>query len=1150
MAQHQQYQQLSMVARSNVNDPQQQPPADGHQAMAADAATRSESQATFMSTVEVPSIEDVPDEDVSLDLSESPPDNTSKKQKVNARPPAGRRVLSLEHTRKRMGHGRAASADGGKARAAPRGTAPAPVVADIGDHILVAPTGNSPDEQLAALVQQQQVDHKYFTALKDIVQAAMGTLIHYANKHDEIAESLKQSNNVNLQLRREIFAVRDDAKQETQRLGHIVETEVVPNIERKIIAIETNLAGLQTTSAASLERELKMANYLNNLDGERPQEGNEVIHGFMHVTQAIKSVNERVQQFEAMTANGTPVATNGNQGIHVTAKMMTRLDEMHAKVEILDNFYIHYNAMLNRVNEHAASLSQIDAQLGQINLTILENSDANNLQCGQCGGGDVRPFVPGVPAHEGACGQHHGGAGEGGAGGDGGSSGDRMGKIHQNLQAIMGGNNLCHCVHVSELIKDVSNLKGLVKDSESDPWARGFRKGTRDGADHHGDRAQHAETARDVPPRGPGRVRRALPLHLPGPMGAVNFKDRSLFDDKLTLNEEYRYNGVKNGMQWKNKLECYFVAKAPILKEVLEWAEAEDAEAISVEKFKMAVSNRMTEEQALTVNAAIWGFLSGCLHGSAMTMFKRAEMLNGIDAWRCMVRQVDHGIPIRLETLRREVKEMHNKPIRSLEQVEEGVAEFENTMQEYVRAGGHEQPDHELKSDLLRILPKEIRELLLWHSTNVGVSFQQFRDTIVAQTAQVLMNRGTQRSVHSVEQRQAECRDAVMRLINGGNENGDEGSSEKDQGLDEFIAAINRMRGQPGGRPAVTRPRTDLAVQRGPRKCANCGQEHAERKCPHPPVPVGDRLCWFCKGKGHTSRDCEKRKKAGAIKNVEPGPEPGVLFTVGEDGFQKVRNGVKPRPHRVTLNDYMSRNYFEVLKTSEKKGRACTGSSAQVPAQSVAAKQKNKVSPVQSVESGGKGNIPESMSVMEFDEMLKKELKNAEAVIAEEHRVQCLTHDVEDDDIIAAATEEVTISVAVDSGSVENVIHPDELPSGVVGEPNTTNRHFVGANNSRIENFGHCTTHLTGKASRTPVQCGWTLADVSRPLHAVCKLTGTVDKPKQDVLFNAGKCVVVPPGIVDGILKTVKPLMQYDRKGELYVAEMTMSSFGRQGASA
>ena len=66
--------------------------------------------------------------------------------------------------------------------------------------------------------------------------------------------------------------------------------------------------------------------------------------------------------------------------------------------------------------------------------------------------------------------------------------------------------------------------------------------------------------------------------------------------------------------------------KAPVLRELLEWAEAQDAEVISEAKVIEAASNRLTEEQVMAVNAQIWGFLSRCLHGTADTMFRRAEV--------------------------------------------------------------------------------------------------------------------------------------------------------------------------------------------------------------------------------------------------------------------------------------------------------------------------------------------------------------------------------------------------------------------------------------------------------------------------------------------------------------------------------------------
>ena len=76
--------------------------------------------------------------------------------------------------------------------------------------------------------------------------------------------------------------------------------------------------------------------------------------------------------------------------------------------------------------------------------------------------------------------------------------------------------------------------------------------------------------------------------------------------------------------------------------------------------------------------------------------------------------------------------------------------------------------------------------------------------------------------------------------------------------------------------------------------------------------------------------------------------------------------------------------------------------------------------------------------------------------------------------------------------------------------------------------------------------CGWSVAEVVRPLHAVCKITGTVEEPKHEVFFTAGRAVVVPYGIVEDLLANVKHLMQWG----LFVAKMTVSTFAGQIATA
>ena len=97
-----------------------------------------------------------------------------------------------------------------------------------------------------------------------------------------------------------------------------------------------------------------------------------------------------------------------------------------------------------------------------------------------------------------------------------------------------------------------------------------------------------------------------MPLRMPGPLGAIQYKDRPMFDDKVMMHQDYAYNGSKGGSTWKSKVERYFITKAPVLRELLEWAEAQDAETISEEQVVEATSTRLSSEQAMAVNSQIW----------------------------------------------------------------------------------------------------------------------------------------------------------------------------------------------------------------------------------------------------------------------------------------------------------------------------------------------------------------------------------------------------------------------------------------------------------------------------------------------------------------------------------------------------------------
>ena len=236
-----------------------------------------------------------------------------------------------------------------------------------------------------------------------------------------------------------------------------------------------------------------------------------------------------------------------------------------------------------------------------------------------------------------------------------------------------------------------------------------------------------------------------LPLQL-GVHGSL--ASGRIFDDKISVHEDFRFNGHKNGHAWKSKTERYFITKVPALCQILRWAEREE-NPISHDRLKIATGNGLSTvdrdgnyiDHTEALNTAVWGFLGNCITGEADVMYKQAAQCNGIDAWRRIVRFIDSGRDIRLEQLRQEVRMIRSFPIKNLEAVTIGIAAFENKIRDYVEAGGRALPQDEMKSDLNAILPHELSDYLIVRVTDTHQTYEAFRDHAVQACAQLLMRK-------------------------------------------------------------------------------------------------------------------------------------------------------------------------------------------------------------------------------------------------------------------------------------------------------------------------------------------------------------------------------------------------------------------------
>ena len=319
----------------------------------------------------------------------------------------------------------------------------------------------------------------------------------------------------------------------------------------------------------------------------------------------------------------------------------------------------------------------------------------------------------------------------------------------------------CHCLHVAKLMVDTDILK--IRANQLEGRIDGLSGGSaqRHGAQAYGDPQRqfgHAGgppqdyASSQVPQHNQAQF--LLPLSL-GPMGSCLSKGRA-FDDRLCGQPEFQFNGSKGGDAWRGKTERYFISKVPALHMLLQWAERQEG-VITDDLLAEAVGDGLTEwdrdgtakNYTQELNCALWGFLSNCLSGEAEIIFRQggtATVNKGVDAWRRIVRYIDHGRGIRLELMRNKWRTIRSRPIKSLEAVTIGIAEFENTVLDYVSAGGVQPGQDEMKSDLNAILPPNLSEQLAIRISDSQYSYQAFRDFVLNQTAQAPHPRGSRQS--------------------------------------------------------------------------------------------------------------------------------------------------------------------------------------------------------------------------------------------------------------------------------------------------------------------------------------------------------------------------------------------------------------------
>ena len=240
--------------------------------------------------------------DDSLTVSPEQPKRARTKSPDDFASPRSSRSPSTARSAHRKGPSLAAARVSSKFRAAsaPRGSgrppSPTPLRATLRDHRLVEKAeSNDVEQRLAALERQQQDDHGF---LAEMTVAVRGLLAGYdagVKEQTSIKRHLEMFPQIDVNLRRELASTKGQLDSDLLMIKGTFETKLrdMENIINEIQVGMTNLHG----------REGQIAEYLDTLQGARPQEGQAIQASFEYLHTQINDAKQRIEGLEHGTTS-------------------------------------------------------------------------------------------------------------------------------------------------------------------------------------------------------------------------------------------------------------------------------------------------------------------------------------------------------------------------------------------------------------------------------------------------------------------------------------------------------------------------------------------------------------------------------------------------------------------------------------------------------------------------------------------------------------------------------------------------------------------------------------------------------------------------------------------------------------------------------